>query len=93
MRELQKETPRGCGAVYAVAMLNFGPAKLYIKPADCSTERTPLGESDTFIGECDAFIMESSDGRKVRFGDPAALFDLEQTEEDKALLRDMKIGF
>lgn len=68
-----------------MGMFEFGPAKLYFKPAD--------GKDDnyTLVGECNAMILETESGRKMRFGDRAALFDMEQTEADRQLLEAMKI--
>lgn len=59
--------------------------KIFIKPTGS------LGNF-TLLGECEAFMIEMKNGKKFYSGKPEAIFSLRQTEEDRHLLKDMKIG-
>jgi hypothetical protein len=65
--------------------MEFSGGKMFMKPAGSSEPFTELGE----VG---AMILTMTDGTKIRSGDRAELFELEQTPEDQALLADMLIS-
>lgn len=43
------------------------------------------------LGEVAGMILTMADGRKLRLGDRASIFDTECTDKDKKLLQDMRI--
>lgn len=64
----------------------FGPASIFMKPEDAKKDGW------VSLGQVEAMIITTANGTKLRSGKREVLFDMEQTEADKELLKGMMIG-
>lgn len=65
--------------------IEFGKGNIFVKPQEAKKSGW------VNLGQVEAMVITLKDGTKLRSGKREVLFDMEQTEADKELLKAMQI--